>query len=130
MKRIWIDYRKAEDWKSGLFNGKHSKENDYIIKSKRLLCDKNDFYHSAIDMIKKWQVASIINLSNKNSNRKAWVGQATCCFIYGCPDYVTKKAWGLMTEQQQIEANKIADNIIEEFENKYYEEFKKCLKLN
>lgn len=66
-----------------------------------------------------WRYSCEHFLSNLNRNRQAWLGQAACCFMHGAPEYITKMAWGMLTTEQQIAANKVADEIILDWEEKH-----------
>jgi hypothetical protein len=66
-----------------------------------------------------WIYSSEHNLTNKQRNRQAWLGQAACCWLVHATENSTKQAWSRMTDQQRDVANKVADKIISEWENEY-----------
>ena len=117
MKRIWKPYNEWEDYKNGMYNTtikKSEKEiEDLSFKARDLLSDKMEFYNKAKEMLYKWTCAADVNLSIASRNRQSWVGQATCSYVHGIPEYITKYGWRLLSMTQQIEANEIADQIIE-----------------
>jgi hypothetical protein len=41
---------------------------------------------------------------------------------HGAPEYITKIAWGRLNANEQVRANKIADQIIETFEEAWKNE--------
>ena len=74
-------------------------------------------------MINNWKSSADVHLTNKECNRKAWIGQASCCYYANVPEILTCIAWNQLTEKQQQKANLIAKKIIEIYEkkNKKYE---------
>lgn len=72
-----------------------------------------------LKVLEQWPLTCEQNLSDMHQNRKAWIGHAACCLAIGCPEDVTRAAWGLLTEQQQIDANAKAQTAIELWETKY-----------
>lgn len=114
MKRYFISYLHWEDWKNSLYVNKIVDTD--ITKSAMLLSDQGLFYRTAIIMVASWEIASAVQLSNKSRNRQAWIGQATCCFVHGASEMSTKKAWWTLNEQTRIEANRTADQVINQYE--------------
>jgi hypothetical protein len=68
-------------------------------------------------VIAEWEIATEYNLSNAEINRKAWLGQAACCCYAGVHEDETREAWGLMTDAQRSEANRIAACIIKRWQD-------------
>jgi hypothetical protein len=121
LKRVFHPYWRWEDYKAGLYELTYpSDEEEYgAVMAKTILCNSEWFKLVASKMVEEWFNAAEFNLSNYSQNRQAWVGQASCCFALGVPDYVTKLGWHMMTEKQQEQANKIADSVIEEWERNH-----------
>jgi hypothetical protein len=117
MKQIYEHYEKWEDYKSGMYN-----LNDVIDKDKKvigainLLSNQIEFYDSMKKLLNLWKVSVDVNLSNKNQNRKAWLGAAACMFVHNTPEYLTRIAWNLLNKDVQEKANNVADKIILEYE--------------
>lgn len=68
-----------------------------------------------------WPVSCEHNLTNKEQNRKAWIGHAACAFAFGCPEDVVRQAWGFLSKEQQDAANLQAEQAIDAWEEKYLE---------
>lgn len=62
-------------------------------------------------MVENWQVSSLVNLTNNDINKRAWIGQSTCCFSHNSPSILTRLAWNKLTQKEQRQANLIADKI-------------------
>jgi hypothetical protein len=69
-------------------------------------------------VIAEWEISTEYNLSNLEINRKAWLGQAACSCYAGIHEDETREAWGIMTDVQRIEANRIAADIIRKWQRK------------
>ena len=125
-KRIYHPYFLWEDYKNGLYENKIQPE--LIISCVELLQNRKHFYQSAKLLTKTWIYCSDVNLTNNEMNRKAWLGQATCCFRFKANSETVINAWHKLTDIQKEEANYIAEIVIKEFINKKIE--KLCPKLN
>jgi hypothetical protein len=117
MIRIYHPYWKWEDYQHGLYNNIEDafteQETEFLANlAKDLLSDSEVFYFVASKVISEWKYAAEENLTNDSRNKQAWIGQASCCYALGVPEFVTKYGWHLMTPEQQDEANRVADNII------------------
>lgn len=131
MKRIYHPYQDWEDYKNGMWR-KEKPENE-----KRLLDKAIDFtgnyqeYGAAMmRVVMEWPITCQHNLTDLTQNRKAFIGHAACCYAFGCPEYITREAWGYLTKKQQDDANKEAEKAImfwEKRNNVYEGEYAKEL---
>lgn len=112
INKYYTHYTNWEDWKNGMY--RDVKEKEYYIK-KAIECLR-DPYLSMYGVIKEWKQSTKENLSDISSNRRSWLGQAACCYKYGVPENLTRVAWGLLTSEERINANKTADKIIKLWE--------------
>jgi len=118
MNREYHKYTEWEDFKNGMYDTDNGNYNELLSDAILLLSDEKSFYETALKVIESWVVSTKENLTNINSNRRAWIGQASCCFAYGVPEIITRDAWALLTDVQRYNANKVADKIISIYENK------------
>lgn len=58
-------------------------------------------------------------LTDYSLNRKAWVGHAAAALAHGIPEDITRLAWGKLTDEQRILANKEAERAIQRWEYNY-----------
>lgn len=118
MKRIYHNVLLWEDYKNGMYKKiKKDKEKEYVNNAVMLLKNLNLLYKIMKDVSIKWKYSSEFNLSNNGCNKQAWLGQSACCYLHSVPEYLTKEAWNLLTQEEQKKANEIADKIIKEWEN-------------
>lgn len=119
MNRVYHIYTEWEDYKNGMYAEADGNKEELINDAITLLSSIDLFYDEGLKMLNEWIVSAEENMSNKDQNRRAWIGQATCCYTFGVPEIITKEAWGLLSELQKYEANKIADKLIRIYENGY-----------
>lgn len=108
-------YTKWEDFKAGMYRMEWENETELINKSIKLLSDSEKFMEVMKKILIEWPVSCDENLSNSSRNRRAWLGQATCCYNHGCPELLTRKAWAELSKLQQYKANKAANRIIKTY---------------
>jgi hypothetical protein len=125
VKKIYYRYELWEDYKNGMYDDGDIHDEELINKAKCLLKNNSEFLSASLEMIDKWIYSSKMNLSNKNRNRQAWIGQACCCYLFGVPENLTKIAWHALTESEKSLANAIADKVINYYE---YRVKNKCQK--
>lgn len=128
MKQVFYHYLEWEDYKAGMYKLPILiDEKELIIKCSKLLKDSEWFFEEGQNMVKLWSKSAQQNLTDKNINRQAWIGQATCCFVFGATEDTTKKAWRTLKEDEQVKANKVADKIFFDWKRKYLKEGKLSL---
>lgn len=117
MQRIYHRYELWECYQNGMYEPSEN-ESEAIDKAVSLLKDNKLFLKSGLQMLARWKITTAVHLSNDSSNKQAFIGQAVSSFLYNAPETATRKAWGLLTEKEQIEANHIADLIIKQYTKK------------
>lgn len=92
---------------------------ELIVREARELLKNSDLLYLYMSLVvRRWKHAAEQNLSNTSMNRRAWLGQAACCFYAFAPENLTKQAWHELTDEEQTLANAIADKVIREWEQK------------
>ena len=96
--------------------GRISKDEEKKIEScVFLLSSPSMFEHYGREVTKAWKYSCEHYLTESSRNRRAYLGQASCFFYCGAPEFVTKKAWNSMSQKSQERANAIADVLIYRF---------------
>lgn len=117
MNRIYHNYKKWEDFQNGMFKVQDkSIEHTARMNALTLLSTPDDLFLAMSKVTEEWICATEVNLTNKSRNRRAWLGQSACCYAHGATEDTTKEAWRLLTEEERIEANRIADIVIKNWE--------------
>lgn len=74
--------------------------------------DANRYGAAMLRVTVEWPFSCEHNLTDIGQNRRAWIGHAACCLAIGCPEDVTREAWGHLSEQQREDANAKATEAI------------------
>jgi len=119
MKKKYHNYHKWEAFHEGLYSLTTENEWDKLVKSRELLADSKKLKESMCKVLRNWKYSVEENMTDRSMNRQAFLGQCACCLEFGTPDYLTKIAWRYLTDEQRIEANKVADEVIELFDKNY-----------
>jgi hypothetical protein len=72
-------------------------------------------------VIEEWPVSCENALTDPVLNKKAWVGHAAVALALQIPEDITRKAWGLLSHEQRILANKEAARAVRKWEDAYRE---------
>jgi hypothetical protein len=70
-------------------------------------------------VLDSWPISCEHNITDLSQNRRAWIGHAATCLAIGAPEDITRAAWGMLTRQQQDDANAMADRAISEWESRH-----------
>lgn len=123
MERIFHHYSKWEDFHAGMYEEAKDGRSERVAAAANILGTPDICRKAMEKVIAEWKIATEYNLSNAGINRKAWLGQAACSCYAGIHEDETREAWGIMTEPQRIEANRIAASIIKAWlRDKEYDE--------
>ena len=119
MKQVFTHYEKWEDFQAGMYSLLDLVDKDKkVIGAINLLSNENDFYIASKQVLENWKIATEVNFTNKQQNRRAWLGAAACMYVHNTPEYLTRIAWNLLNKDIQDRANLIAEKVINEYINK------------
>lgn len=119
MKQVWHHYTLWEDYKNGMYDEEKEGRNERVKQAVFLLTNKELLYQNMKKVTKEWKYATEQNLTNMSMNHQAFLGQAACNIWGGIKEDETREAWGLLTNKQRYEANKIADIVDYEWRREY-----------
>lgn len=115
MQRIFHHYSLWEDFHAGMYDESKDGRTERVLKAAEILGIPDICREAMEKVVTEWKISTEYNFSNAEINRKAWLGQAACCCYAGIHEDETREAWGIMTEAQRIEANRIAADIIKKW---------------
>lgn len=120
MKRIYKPYTEWECFPAGFFKS----INDLNKTEQTELCvqlysDSASFEVALKNVIKHWPNSCLHNLSNLDSNRIAWLGQACCAITYGICKDISGPAFNQISENKQKKANLLAEKYLKIWESQY-----------
>ncbi len=87
-------------------------EGDMIKKAIEFTGNAELYGSWMIKVLSAWPLSCEHNLSNEDQNRLAWIGHAATTLAIGSPEYITRKAWGFLSQTQQDEANQKARDAV------------------
>lgn len=119
MERIYHHYELWEDFRNGMYNESREGRAERVKQAAHILGTPTICTEAMKKVIAEWQICTEYNLSNIGVNRKAWLGQAACNCYANIHEDETREAWGLMTEEQRIQANRIAAKLISQWQNEH-----------
>lgn len=118
MKQIYHPYYKWECYKNGMWRSETREYQELHINEIIEFTGDYILYGQAMfEVINKWKYSCENFLTNKNINRRAYIGHAACCFAKKYPEYLVREAWGRLTNLQRNLANNKADAAIYHWEN-------------
>lgn len=127
--RIYHPYTLWEDYKAGFYNNVSGD-----IK-KEMINKVVDFFRNPkltrdfmMKVVKEWKYSCEHNLTNESMNKVAYIGQGACCIYAGIPSTITMEAWSKVPKESQLEADKIALDVIE-YWKKQNEKIQLCLNI-
>lgn len=119
MRKKYHSFEKWEAHKNGMYALSTSDEWGKLVSSRELLATPSDLRVAMYRVLKEWKYSVEENMTDRSMNRQAFLGQCACCIEFGTPDYLTKMAWRLLEDNHRIEANRVADEIIQIFDRAY-----------
>lgn len=114
--QVWHPYTAWEDWQAGMWQSPRDVTAE-MERAAQILGDPPVFLEAARVMLREWPTAAEQNLTDMAQNRRAWVGQATCCHLAGVSEQATRQAWWTLTVTEQYEANMTADRAVLEWQH-------------
>lgn len=119
MKQVFYHYTMWEDFKNGMYDEVKEGRSDRVKYAAEILSNTYLLYVCMKRVTKEWTHATEQVLTNPSVNHQAFLGQAACNIHAGIKEDETREAWGLLTNEQRIEANKVADRVDDEWRIEY-----------
>lgn len=122
MKRVFHSHDKWEEFSAGMWRVVHGpKTQDFIDAAADLMRSPEEFKLAMLRAVSDWPISCKVNLTAKGMNRQAWLGHAGCCIAVNSPENCTRLGWHTLSQREQDEANRVADEAIQIWEAAYNE---------
>lgn len=123
MKKVWV---RCELWEEMQYNMWGTVENrkEYLSKAIEFTGNHNLYGKYMNMVVDNWPNSCLNALTDDKLNQKAWIGHAACALAIQCPEYITREAWGYLTNVQREMANIQAKRAIERWNKDNYTESK------
>jgi hypothetical protein len=92
----------------------------WLKKAIEFTGDHKKYGRFMMRVVNEWPVSCENALTDYLMNRKAWVGHAAVALALECPEDITREAWGHLSDEQQLLANKEAERAIQTWEHNYF----------
>lgn len=122
MIQKFYHYTKWEDFQNGMYDEMKEGRSERVKKAVKLLSDTQELYKQMARVTTEWKFATEQNLTNNSINHQAFLGQTACSIWQGIKEDETREAWGYLTNEQRYRANRVADKVFDEWQNRYRRE--------
>jgi hypothetical protein len=120
MTRVYHRYEKWEDFEAGMWRLVPRHEGDDLLAKAVEFTGDADLYGSyMMRVVREWPISCEHNLTNEGMNRLAWIGHSACAMAFRCPEYITRKAWGMLSDDQRNRANGVAATALASWLHRY-----------
>ena len=116
--RVYHPYTEWEEVAHGMWSAVDNKK-EWLARAIAFTGDHALYGSYMLRVIKEWPISCENALTDESLNQRAWVGHAACALAIGCPEDITREAWGLLSDEQRILANREADRAIRVWRNNY-----------
>lgn len=119
MKQVYHHYTLWEDFQNGMYDEVKQGRQDRVKIAVKILSDTDLLYKCMKRVTEEWKHATEQELTNPSINHQAFLGQAACNIYAGVKEDETREAWGYLTNEQRFNANRVADRVDLEWQQKY-----------
>lgn len=113
-RRIWHPYWNWECFKYGMWRrAPRHEERELILKAIEFTGDADLYGAWMVKAVHAFKVSCEHHLSDASLNKQAYIGHAACALALQLPEYLVRKAWGLLTQEQRDKANRKADEAVD-----------------
>ena len=107
-----------EDYPAGFYENLSGKDKDVkIARVLEMFNSESKTREYMLRVISEWKYSCEQNLTNEAINQVAYLGQAACCIFARVPSTITMEAWSLLKPKVQDRANKIAAEVLMQWDN-------------
>ena len=125
LTRVWHPYNKWEEIEFNMWGGVKD-EKQWIDKAIEFTGGHARYGSFMVRVTQEWPISCENALTDGFINKKAWVGHAASALAMNCPEYITRRAWKYLTDEQQFLANKQAERAIQTWQDLYFKSQQLC----
>jgi len=120
IRRVYHHYERLEEFHAGMWRiVTGDEERDLAARAASLLRDDVALGDAMMGVALGWPISCEHNLTVRQMNRHAWLGQAACCLAVSAPESATRLAWRSLSDDEMVAANDVADTVIAIWESTY-----------
>lgn len=122
LKRVYRHYEELEEFHAGMWRITHGDVRKGHVKAAADLMRDPDAFKAAMKRATAlWPKSTEVAMTAEDTNRIAWLGHAGCCVGVGSPEEATRAGWHTLNASEQDEANRVADEVLQEWLEGYQE---------
>lgn len=114
IKQRYVPYWEWEDYINGMW-GKDERLQEAI----EFTGDHIKYGNAMKEVIEAWPRTMLNSLTNTSINKRAFLGHCAVCYKLGICESTTRAAWKELTDQQRYDADKIAQETINNWLHDY-----------
>lgn len=114
LTQVFSPYWTWEDYNAGLWSKRG--DDGMASMSASVLASDAEFAVCIGRLREEWPIAWSVNMTDREHNRRAWLGQASCCIAHGATGEETRAAWATLSDAQRAAANAVAQRHISDFD--------------
>lgn len=121
IKQVWIPYQEWEEWKAGMWrNLAKSEEPQFLSMAVEFTGDHIRYGEAMRQVAFDWPRTMLNALTNRSINQRAFLGHCACQYAMEIPEYITRQAWGMLTDKQRFDADAEAQKTIDSWKIWHY----------
>lgn len=118
MKQQYIHYLEWEDFHAGMWGRSDDEEGD-LHAAIQFTGDAERYGEAMRQVIKAWPRTMLHNLTNPSMNKRAFLGHCAVCYAIQIPEYIVRRAWKELTDEQRTAADAVAQQTIDQWKKEY-----------
>lgn len=118
IKQVWHNVRDWEEVANNMW-GEVLDQNQALQTAIAFTSDHKLYGSFMKKVCNEWPVSCENALTDPYLNQKAWLGHAAVAMAHNIPEDITRKAWGYLTDEQKLLANKEAEREILLWKERY-----------
>lgn len=119
-ERVFRHYEELEEYHAGMWRIERGEARKVHIQASADLMKDSDAFKVAMQRaLAEWPMSVEVALTADAVNRIAWLGHAGCCVGTESPEEATRAGWHTLDQSEQDEANRVAAEVLEEWETAY-----------
>lgn len=111
-KRVWHPVDLWEEVGAGMWSTVDNKR-ELLHKAIKFTSNHQLYGEYMMRVVATWKYSCENALTDSLINKRAWVGHAACALAIGCPEDIVRQAWGALSNEQRLLANKEAERAIQ-----------------
>ncbi len=109
-KRAWHPYPLWECYQHGMWTRvSRDEETTLLVSAKEFTGDAELYGSWMMRAVKEFRISCEHHLTDASLNKQAYIGHAACALAHRLPEYIVRRAWGMLTQDQRDRANRKAD---------------------